>query len=153
MSQINESLNATGVVTAVLRDANNNIKMEQVTRNMVVTAGLNFIAGRLNNSAPPTPMSHMAIGSSSTAAALTDTTLGTEIGSGGRVSLATTGGVISGKTITFSASFGTSIVADVKEAGVFNAGTAGTMLCRTVFPTIPMLSGDTLTISWTVTIG
>jgi len=42
----------------------------------------------------------------------------------------------------------------IKEAGIFNAAAAGTMLARYVFPTaIDKGAGDTLQVTWTVTIG
>jgi hypothetical protein len=40
----------------------------------------------------------------------------------------------------------------ITEAGILNAGTAGTMLCRTVFSVVNKDAGDTLSITWTVTI-
>lgn len=36
------------------------------------------------------------------------------------------------------------------EAGIFNAASAGTMLCRTVFPVINKGVNDTMTVTWTV---
>jgi len=97
-------------------------------------------------------MSHMAVGSGSTAAAAGDTSL-TELG---RVSLTSTTIVTTSVTndavqyvATFAAGTGTGAIT---EAGIFNAGSAGTMLCRTVFAVINKGSLDTLTITWKVTV-
>jgi hypothetical protein len=50
---------------------------------------------------------------------------------------------------TFPAGTGTGAVT---EAGIFNASSSGTMLCRTVFPVVNKQSGDSMTITWTVTV-
>ena len=40
----------------------------------------------------------------------------------------------------------------ITEAGIFNALTAGTMLCRTTFPVVNKAAGDSIVITWVVTI-
>ena len=40
----------------------------------------------------------------------------------------------------------------VTEAGIFNAGSGGTMLCRTTFPAVNKASGDSIAITWVVTV-
>jgi|GEM_PF-738108 len=47
-------------------------------------------------------------------------------------------------TFTFTAAF------NVDESGVFNAAAAGNMLCATAFGDIPVISGDTIQITWQV---
>lgn len=122
---------------------------ELAFKNLVVTAGKTYIAARMSSNTASV-MSHMAIGNSITAAAISDTTLGTELG---RVALSVSGGTPSSNTITYSASFpaGTG-TGGVTEAGIFNDVTTGTMLCRTVFPIVSKAAGDTLAISWVVSI-
>jgi hypothetical protein len=93
-------------------------------------------------------MSHMAIGSGTASAAAEDTALGTELG---RVSLTST--TVSTNTVTYVATFGAGTgTGAVTEAGILNASSAGTMLCRTVFPVVNKQSGDSMTITWTVTV-
>jgi hypothetical protein len=58
----------TGALSVVLKDADGNIKDEREVPNLVVTSGLGFIASRMKD-ATATAMSHMAVGSSNTAAA------------------------------------------------------------------------------------
>ena len=41
----------------------------------------------------------------------------------------------------------------IAEAGIFNAGAAGTMLARATFTAINKGASDTLAITWTVTVG
>lgn len=148
---VNDIITVNGLVTATVYGADGNVKHQDTFPNTVVTAGLNLIAARMKDGSGDAQMSHMAIGDSSTAVTLADTTLkGTEVD---RNALTTSGGVVSGKAITFAATFTGVTSGGIAEAGVFNASSAGTMLCRTVFTAIPLQSSDTLSISWTVTIG
>jgi hypothetical protein len=144
---INDQITATGALKIVLTDANGAVKQEQNIKNLVVTTGLGYIASRIKD-ATATAMSHMAIGSNATAAALANTALGAELG---RVALTST--TVSNNVITYVATFpaGTGTGA-VTEAGLFNAASAGTMLCRTVFAVVNKQAADTLQITWTVTI-
>jgi hypothetical protein len=115
--------------------------------NLVVDTGLNFIVSRMEGTSDAV-MSHMAIGADTAAAAAGNTILGSELG---RVALAST--TVSTNTITYVATFpaGTG-TGGVTEAGIFNASSAGTLLCRTVFPVVNKQSGDSMTITWTVTV-
>lgn len=144
-----ESLKAKGDLSIVVTDANGNVKDERLLKNLVVNTGLNFIVKRMKD-ATAGVMSHMSIGTGTTAAAAADTTLGTEL-AGARVTLDSTD--VTANTITYVASFpaGTGTGA-ITEAGIFNAATSGTMLCRTVFPVVNKQSGDAMTVTWTVTV-
>lgn len=115
--------------------------------NLVVTVGKNYIASRMIDISQ-TVMTNMALGSSTTAAALGDTTLGTELG---RVVLASS--TFSGAVVTYTATFpaGTATGA-ITEAGILNAGTAGILLCRTVFPVVNKGASDIISVTWTITI-
>lgn len=144
---IKDSLRATGKLTISLYDKENNLKKEIYVPNIVVTTGLGYIASRMVGTSA-TVMSHMAIGTGSTATNIAQTTLITEVS---RVAL--TGSTVVGSTITYNATFGSgSGTGTLVEAGVFNAASAGTMLCRTVFPAIVKETDDILTINWLVTI-
>ena len=85
-----------------------------------------------------------------TAAAVGDTALQTAI-AGSRVAL--TSGTSATNVVTYVASFpaGTGTGA-VTEAGVFNASSAGTMLCRTVFSVVNKGAADAMSITWTITV-
>jgi hypothetical protein len=53
----------------------------------------------------------------------------------------------------YSASFGAGVgTGALTEAGIFNASSAGTLLCRTVFSVINKAANDTMSITWTVTL-
>jgi len=147
--QINENVKPTGLVTIVQTNAEGKIVKEFQVPNLVVTSGKNHIAAKIaatTNS--PAAMTHMAIGTGTTSPGAGDTALGTQTG---RVSLS--GSVVSTNTITYTATFpaGTGDGA-ITEAGVFNASSGGTMLCRTTFPVVNKASGDTIAITWVVTV-
>jgi hypothetical protein len=93
-------------------------------------------------------MSHMAVGSGTTAAAGGNTGLGTELG---RVALTST--TVTANAVAYVATFGPGTgTGAVTEAGLFNADTAGTMLCHTVFSVVNKEAGDSMSITWQVTI-
>lgn len=137
----------TGKLKIVLTDENGNIKHEEEVKNLVVTTGKNFIASRMKDTTSGA-MSHMAIGTGTTAAANGDTTLETEAG---RVALAST--TVTDNAVAYVATFpaGTGTGA-ITEAGLLNASSGGTLLCRTVFPVITKGAADTLGITWTVSV-
>jgi hypothetical protein len=144
---LHDTIKMTGDLKIVLTDENGQIKHEQEVKNLVVTVGKNFIASRMKDTTD-TAMTHMAVGSGTTAAAVGDTTLGTELG---RVSLTST--TVTTNNVAYVATFpaGTGTGA-VTEAGLFNASSSGTLLCRTVFSVINKGAADTLGITWTVTV-
>jgi len=121
--------------------------LEREVDNLVVTAGKQFVASRMGGASAGV-MSHMAIGTGATAAAAGDTTLQTE---NARVALSSAS--VSGADITYSATFpaGTG-TGTITEAGVLNAGSGGTLLCRTVFSAVSKGASDSITIAWTVTV-
>tara|TARA_R100000734_G_scaffold16867_1_gene13025 strand:+ start:225 stop:650 length:426 start_codon:yes stop_codon:yes gene_type:complete len=124
-----------------------NGEVVQEVDNLVVTAGKGYVASRMKD-ATATAMSHMAIGSGSTAAAASDTALGNELG---RVSLTSTN--VSAAVVTYVATFGAGTgTGAVTEAALLNASSSGTMLCRTVFSVVNKGSADSMTITWTVTV-
>lgn len=141
-----ESLKVTGQVTFSLYDKDGNLKSEQTVKNLVVTAGLGWIASRMT--ATPTTMGYMALGSSSTAVTAADTALGTQLGT--RV---TATGSTTGAQTTYSATFAAgNATGAVVEAGIFNASTSGTMLCRTVFAVVNKGTSDSLVVTWVITL-
>ena len=123
-----------------------NGEIAQEIPNLVVTAGKGFVASRMKND-DQTAMSHMAVGTSSTAPAGADTTLASEAA---RVGLTSTS--VSSNTITYVANFAAGTGSGpLKEAGIFNASAAGTMLCRTVFDVVNKGVDDSMAITWTIT--
>ena len=142
-----EVLKASGALRVVVTGKDGKVKEEHEFKNLVVTVGKNFVASRMVGTAASV-MSHMAIGSDNTPAAVGQTALGAQLG---RVSLS--GATATDNVVTYTATFpaGTGTGA-VVEAGIFNDGTAGTMLCRTVFAVVNKGADDAMSVTWTVTI-
>ena len=99
--------------------------------NLVVTAGKVFVASRMKDAAA---VGNTALGAESARVALTSTTP-------------------SSATVVYVATFpaGTGTAA-LTEAGILNASSGGTMLCRTVFTAINKGSADAMTVTWTITV-
>jgi hypothetical protein len=147
---IDEMLEMRGTLHIELRDEYGNLKDERLLENLVVSAGKTHIASRMVGVASNV-MSHMAVGTNNTAPAAGDTTLAAEVAAS-RTALSsyTSSGAVATAVCTFGAGVGTGALV---EAGIFNASSVGTMLCRTTFSTINKAAGDSLTVTWTVTVG
>ena len=140
-------LTAKGTLGIVLTDQNGNLKQELNVTNLVVDTGLDYIASRMKD-ATATAMTHMAIGSGTNDPAAGDTALQTQLG---RVALTST--TVTNNSVAYIASLGAGTgTGAVTEAGIFNASSGGTMLCRTEFAVINKAAGDSMTITWTVTV-
>lgn len=143
---IQENIKITGKVSIKLFDQSGELKDTRDINNLVVTTGKEFIAARMVGT--PTEMSHMAIGADNTAADAGDTALGSELGRVGLTSDTSSGAVVT-YVATFPAGTGTGAVV---EAGILNASSSGTLLCRTVFSVVNKGSNDAMTITWQITV-
>lgn len=145
---INDTTTLTGKVSLVLLDSSGKVKEQREIKNLVVTSGKDHTASRLVGTSSAA-MSHMGVGTSSTAAAVGQTALVAEVT---RVALSSA--TATGASVTHTATFGPGVgTGALQEAGIFNAASSGTMLARTVFAVINKGAGDTLQISWTVSVG
>lgn len=144
-----ETMKATGKVNVVLKDENGNIKENFTVNNLVVDSGLDYISSRMKDTTE-TAMSHMEVGTDNTAANAADTTLGSAVGAS-RTALTST--TVTDNAVVYVCTFGAGTgTGALTEAGIFNATSAGTMLCRTVFSVINKGAADSMTITWTITI-
>ena len=139
---LNDDLKLTGKLTIAIND-----EIVQEVPNLVVTAGKGYVASRMKDTSA-TAMSHMAIGSGTTAAAAGQTALVSELARTGLTSTTVSGADIV-YVDTFAAGTGTGAVT---EAAILNASSGGTMLCRTVFSVVNKGASDAMTITWTVTV-
>lgn len=142
-----ESVSIKGNLQVVLLDDNGIQKDYRQVKNLVVAVGKEVIAARLLGNTLAI-MSHMALGSDATAPATAQTALGGELD---RVVLDSS--VRASNVLTYVATFpaGTATGA-LTEAGILNAPTTGNMLCRTTFDTVNKAAGDTIVITWNVTV-
>jgi len=143
-----DSLKLKGDVFITVKDKDGNVKEKRHEKNLVVSAGLNFICDRMEGTSEGV-MSHMALGSGTTAAAAGQTDLVSILGS--REALDST--TVSANAITYVSSFEAGdATGTVTEAGIFNASSSGTMLCRVVFPAIGKQADDTMSVTWVITL-
>lgn len=144
----NENLKLSGQIAIVLKDKDGNVKEERTEKNLVVTTGLNYIASRMKD-ASATAMTHMALGSGTTTAAAGQTDVVTLLGA--REALDST--TVTANAVAYVSSFEAGdATGAVTEAGIFNASTSGTMLCRVVFSVVNKAADDTMTVTWTITL-
>lgn len=144
---IHDDLKLKGRLDIVVTSEDGVVKQKESVDNLVVTSGKNFVASRMAGTSSSV-MSHMAIGTGTTAAAVGNTTLGSE---SARVALTST--TVTDNDVVYVATFPAntpSSAAAITEAGIFNASSNGTMLCRTVFSVINKSASDSLTVTWTV---
>ena len=134
----------TGKLTISLND-----EIVRETENLIVTAGKEWVTARMKNTS--TVMTHMGVGTGTTAAVIANTDL--ETITGARLALSVSGGTPVANVITYAATFPAGAhTAAITEAGIFTAVTSGTMLARTVFSVVNKGALDSMTISWAVTI-
>lgn len=134
------------VMTGRLKIEVNGVTVKEVP-NLVVTAGKEYVASRIDSNSKAV-ISHMAVGTGSTAPAAGNTTLGAEVL---RKSLGSS--TVVDNTITYVTTFAAGeATAALTEAGLFNASSGGDMLCRTTFSVVNKAADDTMTITWVVTV-
>lgn len=138
---IHDDLKLTGALTIAVND-----EIVQETENLVVTAGKNWVADRMNNA--NAVMSHMAVGTGTTAAAAGNTALVTETDRNALDSTTVTNNAVA-YVATWAAGDAT---AALTEAGLFDAASSGDMLARTVFSVVNKGAADSMTITWTITV-
>jgi hypothetical protein len=141
---MNEVINMVGEVEVLL---NNDVVLKK--KNLIVQVGKNFLASAVVNSSA-SPFVAIAIGTGTSAASTSDTTLQTEIARAAFTTSSVSTNVVS-LSNTYAAGTGTGAIT---EAGIFNNATSGgTMLSHVVFSAVNKGSLDTLTINWTITVG
>lgn len=148
---ISESLKLSGALSIVLTDKNGNVKETREVKNLVVNAGLAYIISRMVGTAKSV-MTHMALGAGTTAAAATQTDLVSLLGAREPLDSTTITGTNLEKVQYISTFEPGDATGAVTEAGLFNAASAGDMLCRTVFPVVNKAADDQMAITWTITL-
>ena len=148
---INENLKLSGQLNIVLKDKAGNVKDEREVKNLVVNKGLEYIASRMKD-ASKSVMSHMGLGSGTTAAAASQTDLVTLLGAREAIDSTTISGSNNEKVVYVSAFEAGDATGAVTEAGIFNASSGGDMLCRTVFSVVNKAADDTMSVTWTITL-
>jgi hypothetical protein len=142
---VEEILRIRGHVEFELRDANGELKERWELDNTVTVAGKNGLADQILAAPTLAKPTHMAIGTGTPSA----TALGAELDRNALANKTRSAAVIT-FTATWAAGDGTGTLT---EAGVFDAASAGNMWCSTSFAAKPKAAGDTLSATWTFTVG
>ncbi len=165
--QIQEKPWVSGVFTIIAAHADGSIYAYVQTPNLVVDQGMDTMADliwpdiNLNGNATDNQFKYINIGEGATGPTAVDVTLETLIaGCNRQLDTAVTGtsGVSGEITATIDFAFDGGIcTGTITEAAIFNSGTgaaaaAGEMLARATFGGITIGSGDTLTVTYDVTI-
>lgn len=134
-----------------IRDINGKIKDKWKVKNAVMNAGFAQLA-LLAGDASAVPFTYLAVGTSTTAVAPSQTALQAEITdtglarASGTVSRVTT--TVTNDTYQITYTWTASGTKAVEEIGVFNASSSGTMLSRALTSTRTVLNGETLTATY-----
>ncbi len=122
--------------------------------NLITNAGMAGVASRINGAGAEAAFTYIAIGIGATAAAVTDTTLGSEITTGGGERASATASRtttdVTNDTATLVNTFSFTASFAVTESGVLNAASAGVLLCRQIFSAINVAIGDSLQVTWDI---
>lgn len=135
----------------VLQGPNGNIKEARSGQNVITTVGKEILARYLSSAATAATTNtirYVAIGTGSTAEAVGDTALGTEVArTTGTVTY--TSGAIYSVVATFPAGTGTGAIA---EYGLLNSITAGTLFSRDTESVVNKGASDILTVTCQLTL-
>lgn len=148
---MNEQIGLKGILT--LDHVRNGKLIENVSiPNTIMNVGKSVVSSFIGSDITPgVAFDFMSIGTSGLAAVATQTTLGSE-----QVKVSTTASQVTttttNDTAQFIGSFSISGTHSIVEAGIFNAAAAdtGSMLARTTFSSISVVSGDSINASWDV---
>jgi hypothetical protein len=138
----------TGALELRLEREDGSLEVTTV-ENLVLTAGKGVVADRMKAVPTTSHFTHMAVGTGSSPVGVGDIGLAAEIA---RVVLGAA--TVAAAVVTYTAQFGPGVgTGALQEAGIFNAAGGGVELCRTLFAIINKAAGDTLNVTWTVTVG
>ncbi len=141
-------MSVKGFVTAVVTHEDG--RTETIGQSNVVTnVGRNQFASIIAQDTSTFP-SHIGIGTGTTAAAVSDTALETEVDRNALVSDSATSGVI-----TYRAFFGKDEANGntISEVGLFDAASSGNLFCRSVLSsTVAKTASISISLTWTITL-
>lgn len=153
--QLSDVIRLRGRIEAQLQDIHGNPVGDKIVKdNTVVTAGRRWVLENIysGGAASAQVISHLAVGTSTTAAATGDTALGSETTRVAVDNFTTSNLTSSAPNWRAEASFATNEAnTTLGEVGLFNSSSGGTMLARAVFSTtVDKTTSNTLSISYTI---
>jgi len=148
-----ENAKLVGWFEWIVFDKNGNIKSMGRSKNLVVNAGLAEVAGLILSDVGGTAFDYLALGTDSTAPSATDTALGAEITDSGLARAAATGTrvttSVTNDTAQLQHTWTATASKSIRECGVFNAASGGTMLARANI-TVDVNSGDSIQLTYKI---
>ena len=159
-STMNGDIPLKGHVTLVVNSPDGKIKAYRQMDNLVVNVGETCTGSRLFGNDAVTPkcdgslFNFIAIGTSTASELTSNTSLGVETSRVQDTTNTLTNSSGTGATSQLSSTFLGTTTASIAESGLFDASTTGHMFARKLIsPIVNMVSGDLLTVTWTVTTG
>lgn len=149
---MNDSIKVTG--TYDFKHIRDGVVIDEWTVNNLVTSAGKALLASLAGDASAVPFTYLALGTSSTAPAIGQTTLVAEITDTGlaraaaTVSRVTT--TVTNDTLQLVYTWTASGSKTLEEVGVFNAASSGTMLSRALTTTRNLVNNDTFQVTYKV---
>lgn len=149
MEKINEFAHLKGSLTIIHRKADGSVETRRKD-NLILNGGFDFVADAIGKATSrPNVMSHIAVGTGTTAVAATQTALVTELARKAANYQHTAGTKIFTLTTTFNPGEATGAIT---EAGVCNASSGGTFIDRVTFAVVNKAADDTVTMNFQFTL-
>jgi hypothetical protein len=137
-----------------IKDANGKVKYYYEHPALLTNAGKESIEGILGNQFGTEPTyDYIAVGGNTSAMAVTDTTLANEFATGGLTRAQGTYASTGTGAWRLEKDFAvTGTVNNINSTGLFNASSTGSLLAEDTFANTNVINGDTLNITWTVSV-
>lgn len=149
-----DKLKIKGIVELTIRDKNGKVRDHSVIENATMNAALAVFSGLIGATGAQTAFTYLGLGTSNTAVAASQTTLGAEISTLGlqrasaTVSRTTTNQT--NDTLQLTKTFTATGSISVEEVGYFNAASSGVMGGRALTTTKSLVNGETLTVTYKI---
>ena len=141
-----ESLKLHTNLCIQVHDSDGTLRDERWIHNLICVAGKNKLLA-VSGGEALAAFAYVAIGTGTTAASASDTTLGTEAARSSAQTPTNPSSSVFQVQYTFPAGTGTGAIT---EAGLLDASSGGSLLAHQVFAAVNKASGDSLTIQWQV---
>jgi len=153
MIQAQDIIALRGCFHIQVKDTEGNVVEDLGVQNTVVTAGRRWVLQQINSvdHATAQALTHLAVGTSTTAPATSDTALGNENSRIAINSFVTSNLTSNPPSWQALASWNTNQAnTTLGEVGMFNSNSGGTMLARATFSTVNKTTSNTLSITYTI---
>jgi hypothetical protein len=124
------------------------------SHNLITNAGKDFISAQLGSTSPgANGANYIALTNTAITPAAGDTTLSGEISTNGLARAQGAYAHTNGQnTFTVTKTFTATGAQSAQAAGLFTASSAGTMMAENTFTAVSLQAGDSITITWTITL-